>query len=499
MGSESLLYVWGVDSDGLKKEWLNKDNQSFQSMHGIAESREKVSLIDCKMIKPFFFKPDSGISGIRGIGFSPKHVVFGDECISHDEKTIREVSLVTDDTNILFHDLEVFGVINNKYASDESLKLLVKLIFELKAVNEEKRNAGPRPVVLYYTGKNQIPEEDDLSWRDRAEILEADTLLGKISVLRNTTLGNSGPCGAEIKNTVSVNIRFEDAVVFKEAFRGASKILRFIEILAGRPQNIFEFLIYKESSHQEPPVRLQVYEARPKYDRSADKEESQNLSFDFIINAGRNPEEFSRVLESWLNRDEPWKDARTRFSDCFGKQNFYDTDRLVAAANTFDLLPNKAFPAEKEHPENIKNAYKKSKKIFSELPESPERDRFLDALGRACGVTLKKKVRHRAQLVVDKIGDKIPEIFTVTDEAVNWRHYYVHGGSKRVRIDDYEQEKDIKIFLTDTLEFIFAVSDLVEAGWNIKAWTRSMFFTHPFSLYMRNYRENLGKLKSHLP
>lgn len=47
------------------------------------------------------------------------------------------------------------------------------------------------------------------------------------------------------------------------------------------------------------------------------------------------------------------------------------------------------------------------------------------------------------------------------------------------------------------LEFVFAVSDLLDLGWDLKSWMgegRSM--THAFSAYIINYPENMRRLKA---
>jgi len=53
---------------------------------------------------------------------------------------------------------------------------------------------------------------------------------------------------------------------------------------------------------------------------------------------------------------------------------------------------------------------------------------------------------------------------------------------------DYDANFDRVTFFTQTLEFVFAASDLVEAGWDIKAWsTTGTTMFHPFARYRINY------------
>jgi hypothetical protein len=106
--------------------------------------------------------------------------------------------------------------------------------------------------------------------------------------------------------------------------------------------------------------------------------------------------------------------------------------------------------------------------------------------------SLKHKVRYRAQKLIDVASEWAPELFQVTDDAVDCRNYYVHGTEPRF---DYDRNFDLVTFFTDTLEFVFAASDLVEAGWDLKSWmTRGTTMSHPFGRYHVNYRMSLKRL-----
>ena len=58
---------------------------------------------------------------------------------------------------------------------------------------------------------------------------------------------------------------------------------------------------------------------------------------------------------------------------------------------------------------------------------------------------------------------------------------------------------EFSVFFTDTLEFIFAASDLIEAGWDIEKWiSRGTTMSHPFGRYRVNYEANLNHLKEEI-
>jgi hypothetical protein len=53
--------------------------------------------------------------------------------------------------------------------------------------------------------------------------------------------------------------------------------------------------------------------------------------------------------------------------------------------------------------------------------------------------------------------------------------------------------------LTNTLEFVFGASELVEAGWDIQRFAGGgSTGTHPFGSYLVSYKSNLEALKAQL-
>jgi hypothetical protein len=107
-------------------------------------------------------------------------------------------------------------------------------------------------------------------------------------------------------------------------------------------------------------------------------------------------------------------------------------------------------------------------RIFRALDNSPERDSVLNALGRVGEPVLKHKIRHRSKGILAKVGDHLPDLQFVTDHAVECRNHYAHGSP---RLDYYYNNFfDVVTFFTNSLEFVFAASDLIDAGWDIVAW-----------------------------
>lgn len=464
-GPKSSLYVWDKNFFDPRRE-----NNGF--VKGILHDMTEVSLIDCITSEgPGSFSYTEERHHFARL--FPHYAVLGDQHISPDEDTIVAVDFVIDDATTLFHDLEAFGRVSNARSIIE--KVVQHDVEQSRHDREIK--IGAYPEIVYFTGKS--------------EIFSADTALGKISAYHNpSTTFLSSPEGVKITNKIFVRLQFADTVTFEDVINRTHRVLRFFGLLVGRPQNLVELWISKKVD-QKRTADLRVYWSHyPKYERIKGGWDPHH--FDVLINPIRDPERFSCILTKWLDREWPvqaknWYSARVRFFKNFEKQEYYDIDRLIGAANMFDILPHEAVSGKVEISEDLKSARDKCRQIFKKLPGSPDRNSVLSALGRIGKSTLKKKVRHRAQFLIDKVGDRIPDFFTITDEAVDCRNYYVHGSPPSSRID-YDQYPGPLHFLTNTLEFVFAASDLVEAGWDIKKWCESQSgIDHPFGHYLYAY------------
>lgn len=441
---------------------------------GILEDLTKVSLIRC--ITPPV--PGSGSRGEERYYFAdifPHYVIYGNYHIRPAEKAVIEVHFVIDDASILFYDFDAFG----------SVIKPLPFIAQISHANGLNREivTGQYPAILYFTGKT--------------EIFAVDTLFGRLSAYHSPSRSLGGPDGVYLRNKIYVKLAFKEPRAFEDAIDNTLVVLRYLEMLVGRPQNVLDLRLRIESSKDRPAVLEVYWSTPPKRDQT--HEERKPHPVDVLLNGGMQPEPFSRVARNWLDRQQTWQDARLRFSNSFAKQNFYDIDRLVGSANMFDILPLSAVPATLPLPKEIQAAKERCEEIFGQLLLSAERDSVLSALGRVGKSNLKQKVRHRAQLIIDAVGNRpwFPELTMVTDEAVNCRNHYVHGGDPRF---DYSENFDAVVFFTNTLEFVFAASDLIEAEWDIGTWRGSgTTMSHPFGAYWADYDLCLQKLKALLP
>ena len=326
----------------------------------------------------------------------------------------------------------------------------------------------------------------------KRDIFSADTVLGTISATHGVSGTLPGPEGIHVQNTIRVNITFPAEKTVKEAIGAVIDTLRFLEVVAGRPQNISELDFRLMGSTNERPRHLDAYWClAPR--REKDDESQKPHPADLPLQAGRASEKFAAVLTRWLERHDEWRNARERYATASAHQNRYTIDRLVGAANMFDIMPSSVFPALVPLSPELEKAKEVARDAFKALLPCPERDSVLNAIGRIGKPALKKKIRSRVRLIADTMGAQFPDLELVTDQAVECRNYYVHGTLGKI---DFGANSNQLSFFTDSLEFVFAASDLIEAGWDIAEWIKQgTTMSHPFGRYCVSYAERLAALK----
>ena len=436
---------------------------------GWLHDRTKVSLIDCITTQGL----GSGSRGEEHYHFAsvfPHFVVFGEEHITSADQKITELSFHVDDAANLFYDLDAFGKVIDARSHMER-------IVEAKKENGRDIAIGEHPMIFYFTGKY--------------EIFKAETTLGTISATHRPSFPYPGPEGIKVDNKIHLNMAFKDGVSVKEAVTRINTLLRFLEVIAGRPQTVLR-LVFVVPGPEDKPNILDVYWSMSPARDGHGKDRGPHPA-DLPIQAAHTPEYFASVLTAWLARDHDWRSARFRFSTAFALQRRFTIDRLVGAANMFDILPASSVPADAPLTKEMEDARTASRALFKPLPPSPERDSILNDLGRLGKAKLKHKVRARAKPILDRIPARLPELELVIDEAVDCRNYFVHGSKAKM---DYSDEFDQVIFFTEALEFIFAASDFVECGWDIDEWSKqSSTVSHPFDRFRLDYEPRLADLK----
>lgn len=446
------------------------DEQASTDISGLFYDGSEMSLIDCVVMSE---SVQGGVdTHYRCTSVFPHFVIFGSSAISSSGQTVSKMSFTMEDAPAIFHDADTFGsVIDVQPYLDDILEA------EAERRGREIR-AEEHPHLFYFTGKHKI--------------FEVSTAIGKISATNHISYVSPNTTGIQVNNTIKLNIAFNVNRTVEAAANSILDLLRFFEIIAGRPQNISN-VSFSPVGAENYFKFFDVYWCTPPH-RTHDSDSSQPRPRDLPLQATANTDEFSSVLKMWIKRNDEWRSARSRFSTAFSHQSSYTTDRIVGAANMFDILPSHVYQKQVTLPPDILEAKEKARKLFKELPQSLERESVLNALGRVGKPTLKRKVRSRARLITDVVGNRFPDLDLVINQAIDCRNYFVHGSEAKI---DYSTHSSQVIFFTDTLEFIFAASDLLESGWNISHWiTRHSTNTHPFSRYCFSYQHRLSELKT---
>ncbi|MDL5596889.1 hypothetical protein QS468_29520 [Bacillus subtilis] len=453
---------------------LHSDNQlrDFEEAYtikGLGYSGERLTLVDCRSAgsSTTFFSSER--QGHRTDIF-PHYVIKGREFLDPDSENISAVHFTTNDLFYLFHDFDAFGhVIDSTSVIDAVLK-------EKKTSREIA--TGENPQVFYYTGKSCIAD--------------VDTVIGKITVHHRPTYGLGGPKGVAIENKIVVGIETLKPVPFHVAMSHVYKIANFLSVLAGRVQGINDVQISTTKLVMDFPTTLQVFESYRW--KAKDKTDSHKpVVGDIPLDPVRRKTEFETVLRVWVEKHDKWQRARNRNLVCLGKLNKYNIDRLVAAANMFDILPEDATPIKSEPETEFLETIAEFKQKLRKHSESVDRNSVLNSLGRVGKPSLPKKVSYRASIIDKSIGRAFPLLEFVANVAVKIRNYYVHGSSGEL---DFERVEPFVPFLTDTLEFVFSASDLIESGWDAQSWSENHYgWGHSFTRFRVNYLETLQRLQ----
>lgn len=452
-----------------------------QDIIGILDSQEKVSLIQCinTSEKSTYNPPEVTFKHYK---FSPRYIIIGHDHLSRFDKVITEVSFTVDDAYALFKSgnfLKKFNLNSNQ----------LKKLTSLEIFDEIQSREEDSEIIIYSM--------------HRSPIFSVDTSIGNVSVYDSISTSYDLK-EMSIQQKISIHIKFVNSVSVEEMHGKINKMLRFLEIISGRPQSLLEVKIAiedksKSSDREKLNIPLSLY-INVYYDHNNYMKNPSPYFYDVLIYAFDRPDQFANLISNWLKRDEDgeWRIARHRFSNVWSKQRNYDPDRIVAAANMFDLLPQDIFHQEVKLSKDRIDSVEKSKNILNKLPCIPERDSILAYLEKIKKLSLKQKIRHRSQVIKNIIQDDLDlrEIDTITDKSVELRHFYVHGDNRNGR-----RKKLVKFtpFLTDTLEFVFCVSDLIELNWDFLSWyRRSGRARHPFSVYMYHYLDQSTEFLNYL-
>lgn len=435
-------------------------------IHGTSFDGKQITCIDC-VVSSQTTGTKREVVTHASIDMFPHFVVTGDAPFNPSEPCVSKVGFTTADMTSLFYDFDAFGFV---ICTDG---LIDSILAERRKLSSFE--VGDRPQIACFSGKS--------------EIVVVDTVFGKFRASHRPTSNMGGPDGVTIGNRIFVTLEPRSATAFKGAIDGIASVARFLSVVAGRQQPLrhLEIAIRGADSDQ---LLHDVYWSFGE-EESASEQPKPHPS-DVPVDPIRRPEEFTAVATDWIARDTDWGTARSRYLRCVADGNRYDVDRLVAAANMFDVLPKAAVPLVKELPEDLAGFRIRALEELREFQRNPDRDSLISAIARIGSPSLPRKVMHRAGIVMGKAQGMFPDLEVALRTAIQCRNHFVHGPSDKF---DFDKIEPFVPFCTEALEFVFAASDLIEAGWDMTRWLQDGHGSgHSFARFQWDYKEMIKGL-----
>jgi ApeA N-terminal domain 1 len=442
----------------------NKD----RTIHGALQDKRLVTLVSCNI--PL----TAGTSISRSSNYSfanifPSYVVIGDSDLIPAMKSVRAISWLLDDTHLAFYDFDAFGT------SYSPTKFIKGVLSENERKIGRKIKFGPRPQIQYFAGK-LIPFSCDIGF-------------GKFSVSHAVSGNSGGILGVWMNNKIRCVIEFSPALDFHAALRKSDEISKFLGIVVGRPQSMEGIKLSLAKKPKMHPWHDVIESVPTKRDDQGG--EFSVGSSDVLLDGIRRPGEFKKVLRHWLETGQEFEFSRARFWDSFKKRSIYDADRIIAAANMFDVIPSSVFSNEIKLTPEFQGAVDTSKALFKKLLVAQERGDILGALSRLSKPNLKPKIKYWAT-AIDRGADGYEDLDYVIDRAIECRNFFVHGSAPEF---DYLKNTILVKFLVTALEFCYVFPQFIKAGWDLKHWKAESGSRHPFGDFTYFYGHNLQNLR----
>lgn len=418
----------------------------------------------------------SGVTSYHGTGGSvvtylPKFATVGTVPLASDYE-FKSVTFLVDDAESIFYDCDAFSVALD---ADKEVK---QIVAAQSAAVGRPIELGDRPIVTYFTGK--------------FEILSVDSPLGLLKVCHRPSHGMGGPSGIAISNRIVLQLDLSTPVQVLGLVDSLMPHLRFLQVIAGRKQKVEAITVSVGNDERQPPLQLLWSLAWSRQGGGKGPHPA-----DLPVNGGFDPVSFSKVMAAWLKQDEERADARVRFAGSFSQGRSYSIDRLISAANMFDILPSCCVGNSTPLPGAVEAVREAARQAFKALPPSDHRDRALDDLGRLGQLNLKAKVLRRCERLLNAPHARFPNLEQVLRNAVDSRNHYVHGtAAPPEKVAFY---KEMLSFHVDALEFVFGAADLLDAGWDYAEWSvRGTTMSHPFGEFRANYEQRISRYMAKL-
>lgn len=399
------------------------------------------------------------------------YVIFSENPVDTRDYLFNALDFSIPNANDLFYS-ESFSYISN--ATEAVAKDLVQRDLEYLQLPSllDSYQFGESPAIFLYTGASVLAE--------------LSLPFGNLKIRNNPSYSSPSNSGFALENNISCHVDFSEPTDFWHATSKIEPIKQLLELILGKPQFLKKFKLIKDTDKL--PSIFEVY--RSVYNQP-ERSSVYVHAVDRLIHIEIELDEFQAVLNEWLLRQEEWKFSREEFFSVLSDVK-YTSDTLVKLSNLFDLIPSSAYrDTSIGLSEDLLAAKAACNSIFRALPPSLERESMLNALGRLGNKNLKHKIKDRYKIIQNAGFIELDRIDSVINQCVDCRNFFVHGSKKNF---DYLNQFDLLCFFIDTLTFIYAISEMIECGWNRNNWTDDQLNSHPFSLYLISYEWHLNAL-----
>ena len=424
-----------IDGEGSDLLLWNDEFFSVEggAIRGVTSKAKNVTLFDCLDSIPASTS-NRHTEGYEGHVTFHRAAIGNGRHLGQDEEAVVSAEFTFDEIASAFSDtMREFGMFSNP-----DKELLAEL--ERKQPEWFRGKFADHPIITFFTGEHTI-------------LPKTKTSIGSVRINRNLS---SMLSGLGMKERPSVRVDFDRRLTVKEAYDRVRMLRYFLGLLIGYVPTLTEVRaatgFLRDGKY--PDYDLELHSPR-EYTIGRRSLARRRIGPDILASPSVNKEEFARVMACWFSRNEDSerRSANSQFLGSFNKQTF-SVERHIVAASIFDRLP-------------------KSDRCFS------------------CGKKiekLQKIINHRAGPILAALGPQaLPRLKDVIHYAVDCRNHYVHGTKAEM---DYEGTH-ARTFLTQTLEFIFGVSALLDCEWDISSWQKRAQTDHPFAIYLYGYESQL--------
>lgn len=449
-------------------------------MYGTLANGAHASLHQCIRAGSTRFYNDRGRS--VELEIFPHYLVIGHKYLKPSEPKITGLSYSFSGGSLLCEYGKSFGILHPRPTAlkdliDAEHEELTKILSdEAWGLVPREEPIGEHPMVAFFDGNY--------------EIAEAPIPGATVTISNGLSYQTPTARGAGFTNRIVHAIKFDKGVTLSEAVCVLRNLHKFYELLLGCRQKYKKMELVLEGAEEAAVTPLKLHWCRCNVGVEKPKRDVHPADVPALATTDR--ETFETMLSRWMGSMPEMASARLRLlSGMFSK--VYSYDRVIGAANVFDLLPSDRVPEAEELSEELKVKVATARAEFKSLPPTAIRDSVLSTLGRTGKPSLRSKITCRARLVNKAFENRFEDLEMVCYHAVLCRNHYVHGSEAGF---DYEDDFQSFSFLTDTLEFVFAASDLIECGWDVATYcNRAGTASHPFHRYMLSYELSLNALR----